>query len=210
MGMITQSASTMATMQGAQMAAQGDILAGQAAAQAATFNAGVAQTNAQIYQQGAVFAGQAGEATAGVSEMKTRADVGAIKAQQGASGIDVNTGSAVDVRASAASTGMLDALTIRSNAAKQAYQFQTEAASSKAEAGLQASQAAFDIQGANLRSKATILGAQAEAGKSMGNYLLQNGLTSGMTNLFGGGEGEIAANGQGAAADAAWAAAEAG
>ncbi len=60
--------------------------------------------------------------------MKTRGQVGAIEASQAASNITVGSGSAVDVRSSAAEMGELDALTIRSNAEKQAYGYQTQAA----------------------------------------------------------------------------------
>jgi hypothetical protein len=53
--------------------------------------------------------------------------VGRTKAAQAASGIDVNSGSAVSVQASERMLGMLDALTIRSNAARAAYGYQAEA-----------------------------------------------------------------------------------
>lgn len=179
MGFLFQGAAANATMQGAKAAAQGDILAGQAASQSDIFNAGVAETNAQILKQGATWAGQAGEGDAGISEMKTRAAVGGIKAEQAAAGVDVNVGSAVDVRASEAAKGMQDALTIRANAAKQAYGLQTQAAGETAQAGLYKSMAPYEIQAANLKSKATILSGKAQVASQFGNYLMNSSLTGG-------------------------------
>lgn len=179
MGFLFQGASANATMQGAKVAAQGDILAGQAASQADIFNAGVAETNAQILKQGATWAGQAGEAEAGLSGMKTRAAVAGIKADQAAAGVDVNVGSAVDVRASEASKGMQDALTIRANAAKQAYGLQTQSASETAQASLYKSMAPYEIQAANLKSKATILSGKSQVASQFGNYLMNTSLTGG-------------------------------
>ena|SRR5581483_4640823 len=103
------------------MSMLGGMQQAQATAAADNFNAQVAAQNAKIARQQAVWITQAGEAQAAQQEMKTRATVGAIKAAEAASNIDVNSGSAVDVRSSAAELGQLDAITIRSNAAREAY-----------------------------------------------------------------------------------------
>src|SRR6201999_2427854 len=94
---------------------------GQATAQADAYQAQVAANNAAIAKQQSKLDIQSGEITAQEQGLKTRAAVGQEKAAQGASGIDVNTGSAVDVRAGTAEMGMVDSLADRSNAAKKAY-----------------------------------------------------------------------------------------
>jgi len=57
---------------------------------------------------------------------KVRGAIGSQRAGFAASNIDVNFGSAVDVQADAAMLGELDALTIRSNAAREAWGFKVE------------------------------------------------------------------------------------
>lgn len=55
--------------------------------------------------------------------------MGAIKAAEAAGNVDVNSGSAVDVQSSAAALGELNAITIRGNAAKEAYGYETQSTS---------------------------------------------------------------------------------
>ena len=105
----------------------GDLVEGFAGGRAADFQAQIARRNAEISQQNARGAREAGQVQALNSMLRTRAIVGQTKAAQAASGIDVNSGSAVDVQASERMLGMLDALTIRSNAARAAYGYEAEA-----------------------------------------------------------------------------------
>ena len=92
--------------------------------------------NAVNNKNNAERAAAAGEQNAAQAELKGRAAVGAIRAAQAANNVDVNTGSAVDVRSSAAETGQLNALTIRNNAAREAWGYQNQAASNTAQASL--------------------------------------------------------------------------
>lgn len=121
---------------GTAMSAAGQIEAGQATANADAYKAQVAANNAAIARQNATLDIQSGEIAAVNSGLKTRAKVGQEKAAQGASGIDVNTGSAAMVRAGTEELGMMDALTIRSNAAKKAWTDQVEATSDTAQSQL--------------------------------------------------------------------------
>lgn len=116
--------------------AVGAATSGAAARQAAQYNAQIAGINQQVSEQNAIQATQAGEQQAGMSQQKTRATVGAIKAGQAASGVDINSGSAVDVRSSAAQLGELDAINIRANAARTAYGYGNQAAGFGAQAQL--------------------------------------------------------------------------
>lgn len=142
---------------GAVASAYGAVQQAHAASQADKFNEQIAKNNATIAQQNATFAGQEGEQNAATSEAKTRAEVGAIKANQAASGVDVNSGSDVDVRSSAAELGELNAITIRSNAARQAYGYQTQTASDNNQAQLDQSKSSSDETAGLTKAGSTLL-----------------------------------------------------
>lgn len=129
-------ASTVLGGIGTGVQAYGKYQEGQAANQSYQYKAQVAANNAAIKKQQATMDMQSGEIAAVNQGLKTRAKVAGEKAQQGAAGIDVNTGSAVDVRAGTEELGMLDALTIRSNAAKKAWSDEVDASSLEAQSEL--------------------------------------------------------------------------
>ena len=121
---------------GAAVSAYGSAEAGAAGKASADYQAQVARNNAMIAQQNATWTAESGESKVAAQGMKTAANVGTAKAAQGASNIDVNSGSASDVRTSEAKLGALDALTIRSNSAREAYGYEVTAGSETAKAGL--------------------------------------------------------------------------
>ena len=125
---------------GSGISAYGQYEAGQAQSKAAAYQAQVAANNAAIAKQNATMDIQAGEVAAVNQGLKTRATIGNEKAAQGAGGIDVNTGTAVAVRAGTAQMGMLDALTTRSNSAKAAYAQEVQATSDTAQSQLDTAQ----------------------------------------------------------------------
>jgi hypothetical protein len=149
--------SMAASAGGAFMSAKGAATQSQGAQQSAlaqagmyNYQAGVAKVNAQIARQNADYETNVGEVQAQQSGMKTRAQLGEIKAGQGASGLDVNSGSAVAVRESAQELGTYDASVIRSNAAKRAYGYEVEATQNESQAAL------FGMSAANATSAAGI------------------------------------------------------
>lgn len=149
--------------------ASGDALRAQSAN--AAYQAQVARNNAAIATQNATMDTQSGEIAAVNQGLKTRAAVGKTLAAQGASGIDVNVGSAPKVRAAESELGLLDAMTIRSNAAKKAYADTVQATSFTAEGGLlgqEASQATSAIPEAEF---GTFLSGASTVGSSLGKYL---------------------------------------
>lgn len=73
------------------------------------------------------YALQAGENEAMRFGLKSQQQQGAIRAQQGASGVSVNSGSAVDVQRSAADLARMDMATIRANAAREAFGYESQA-----------------------------------------------------------------------------------
>lgn len=112
---------------GAVVSAFGNYMQGQDTAAMYNYRAGVAQTNAMIEKQNADYAIQAGEVKAQQEGMKVRAQVGQIRADQGASGLDVGSGSAALVQQSAKEIGAEDVAIIRSDAAKRAYGYDVSA-----------------------------------------------------------------------------------
>ena len=99
-----------------------------AAKASADYQAQVAAGNQQIATQNASFAAAEGEQLAAQKQQQTRAQEGAILAGQGSSGVDINSPTSQAVRASQSELGALDAQTIRANAARKAYGFESQAA----------------------------------------------------------------------------------
>lgn len=105
---------------GTGLSAIGSIAAGQAKQQAADYQAAVANNNAR-------YARQVGQVDAENQKVSTGQVIGAQKAAQAANGVDIGSGSALDVRTSAAELGELDALTIRNNAENKAKNYEAQA-----------------------------------------------------------------------------------
>jgi hypothetical protein len=107
--------------------------------------------------------------------MKTRAAVGNIQAAQGASGIDVNSGSAPKVRAAASELGLMDALTIRSTAAKKAYADTVAATSDTAESTLLQSESEQASAAAPISALGNFLSSASSVGGTYGKYFTGSG-----------------------------------
>ncbi len=148
---------------GGVVSAMGQMQAGKAAANAAKYNAAVATQNAEVQQRNAKMVMEAGQAQVAAQGMKNAAKMGGIIANQGASGLDVNTGSPLDVRSSAAELGQLDALTVRSNAAKEAYGHQVAAVNDTAQAQLDTMQGKAASQAATIGAVGTLIGTAGSA-----------------------------------------------
>lgn len=162
-------ATTAITIASTVVSALSSISQGQQQAASAKYNAKVQENNAETARQNANLASAKGAANAGREQQKTRATVGAIKASQAANGIDVNTGSTVDVQSSAAELGQLNAITIRGNAARQAYGYQTQEVSDKAQAQLDRQEAKYDAAAGYLNAGSTLL-SQTTTASNAGNY----------------------------------------
>lgn len=158
--------------------AVGQLTSGSSSAAASRYNAEVAANNAQIAKQNATWAAHAGEQQVGEQAQKTRATVGAIKAAQAANNLDVNSGSAVDVRSSASELGELSALNIRSNAARTAYGYQSQSASDTAQSKLDSFQAQQEELAGEVGAGTSILGGFGSAALNYNNYLSSNSLST--------------------------------
>lgn len=122
------------TVGAAGLSAYGQIRAGQSAAKAGVAEREAAESQGELADYNANVAElQAADAIARGAEeenrfrMGVRGIIGAQRAGFAGSNIDVGFGSALDVQADAAFLGELDALTIRTNAAREAWGFKVEA-----------------------------------------------------------------------------------
>lgn len=161
----------------------GALQSGNAQSAASKYNAQIAAENSTIAQQNATWAGEAGEQQAGEASQKTRATVGAIQAAQAANNVDVNSGSAVDVRSTAAQLGELSAINIRSNAARSAYGYQTASTSQTAQSELDTYNAGQESLAGETGAATSLLGGAGNAGLNYAKYLQQSSPLS-STSLF--------------------------
>lgn len=158
---------------GAGVKAYGDYSAGQAGAKTYQYQAAVARMNAEIANRNATYAMEVGERKSQISGMQTRAQEGQTKAAQGASGLAVNTGSAVDVRSSEADIGRFNEMTIMSNAAKEAYNYRVGAAGDIAQAGLYDAAAKTSKSAGGIAAAGSLLGAASSVSDKWAQYKMQ-------------------------------------
>ena len=168
---------TLGILGGAATNAMGQQQTGNATQAADAYAAQVAQNNAQIAANNANNAAAAGEQQVGQVNAKTKAEVGAIEAGQAGSGVDVGTGSAVAVQASQKEVGLQDALTIRSNAARQAYGYEAAQNSYAAQAGLDTMAGQNAQIAAGIGEQSAIFGGVGSTASGWANYLTRTGVS---------------------------------
>ena len=139
-----------ATAGGSLLSAGGSFASGVANSSMYNYQASIARLNQQIDTQNAEFATQTGEQQALQFGLKARAQMGQIKTAEASSGFDVRTGSNAQVRASQQRLNLLDADVIRSNAAKTAYNYETQGTVAGAQASL------YSMAGSNALSAGVI------------------------------------------------------
>jgi hypothetical protein len=144
----------------------GSLFSGFANSQSAEYNAKIAQQNSALDTREAGIAGEVGNIESANSERQTQEKLGAIKANEGASGVTVGGGSFANVQGTVAQTGMLDAMTIRSSAARQAYGYQVAATSEEAQAKLDKSASRNDLIAGALGAATTVTGGVANGVQS--------------------------------------------
>jgi len=176
--------SSVASIGGTALSVVGGIQQGNAASAAAGYNAKIAAQNAELQRQNAAFAGAQGEQNVAAAQMENKARLAAIEAEQGASGVDVGSKSFSDVRQSTSKLGMLNALNIRSEAARKAYGFQTDAANYEAQGKLIKAQGKAAKTAGYINAGATILGGAGKAADSYKAYLDKTSKTGSLTSDF--------------------------
>jgi hypothetical protein len=107
-----------------------------AASTQGSYTAAIDEQNAALADAQAQDAIARGSVDEGRQRLATRQNIGATRAAQAASGVDISSGSAADVQASEAGLGELDALTIRNNAAREAWGYNVDAGNLRQQAKL--------------------------------------------------------------------------
>lgn len=132
------------------------------------YQAGIAEMNRRTALENRDYALTVGESEALAFGLKAGQRKGEIRAAQGASGIDVGSGSSKDVRVSQEQLDRLDADTIRRNAARVAYGHSIEAAREEAQTELYRRASKDTIEGGKIKARASLIsGASSVADKFM-------------------------------------------
>lgn len=156
MGAVMPFVSLATTVVGGIFSAIGQQRQAQANANAANYNAAVAR-NAATYAQ------QAGEIRAQASDRATAAAVGRARAVAAAGNLDVNFGSPLDIQAGNAAMGRFNSMTIRNNAAREAW-------GQNAQANLYDFEGQNDITAGNYAAAGSLIGAGTSVGDKWSQY----------------------------------------
>lgn len=159
----------------------GTIYQGRAAQAAATYNARVAEMNAKIAERAAQDELERGAR----EEQRKRQEVAAIFAQQrtgmAASGLDITYGTPLETLVDTAYAGEMDALTIRTNANRAAYNKEVEAANLRAQGQL------YEFEGRSARTGSMLSAVGALAGglgSAMGKFADAYGRNPTLKDVF--------------------------
>lgn len=145
---------------------------GDAAKAQAEYAAGVARNNQIIAQQYADTERAKGRVAEDAKRQETAQKISAQRASGGSSGLDVNSGTSLDLQADTAKLGEFDALTIRNNAARAAYGYETQGVNYGSAAEMELSRGRYAKNASNIKIGQSIASsASSFAGKwdSMSN-----------------------------------------
>lgn len=156
LGMILTLGSTL-------LGAVGSIQQANAQAAAAEYNAKIGEMNAQLSERRARDAIERGAAEEQRKRMEVARLQGQQKAAMAANGVDLGFGSPLDTIVDTAVLGELDALTIRTNAYRESYDRQVDAANQRAGAQLNRMEAKAAKTGGYLAAAGTVLGGVGNA-----------------------------------------------
>ncbi len=147
-----------ASLAGGILGAAGAEKSGAAQQQMYNYQAQVAKINSQIDLQNADYARGVGEVQARQYGMKEAQVLGQIRANQGASNIDVNSGSAAAVQDSERKIGRMDTTQIRANAAKTAYDFDVKSTMDLNQSTLDVMGGQYAKQAGDIQALGSIIG----------------------------------------------------
>jgi hypothetical protein len=139
------------------------------------YQAKVAEQNAQIQENAGALALQRGAIAAGVERMKESQAEGSARAAMGGSGIDLQSGSSLDVLADSRMMNELDAQTVANNAAREAWGYKTAAVNDRAQAELSRMSGRYG-------AAATLIGGAAQATSMWSGYKSASMGTRGTTS----------------------------
>lgn len=143
--------------------AVGQVQQANAASAAAEYNAQVAEMNAEISEKRAKSVIEAGANEEQMKRQEVQRILGQQQAGLAANGVDLTFGSPLDTIVDTAVLGELDALTIRTNTYREAYNSRVDAVNQRAGAELHRYEAKTTKQGGYLAAMGTILGGAGQA-----------------------------------------------
>jgi hypothetical protein len=164
---------------GAATTATSTIAGGIANQNSAAYQATVAQNNSVIVQQNATRAEQAGAAAAENQGRKGATQSAALKVAQASGGVDVNTGSVVDVQAGERETNLLDTETVMQNADLKAYGYRVQGENFQSEAALDTAKSEEAVPAAALKAGGGLLSSASALGPKFANFNWSGGAPSG-------------------------------
>lgn len=166
---------TALTIGATALGAAGQVQSAQASAAASKYNAQIGEMNAVLSERRAKDAIERGAR----EEQRKRQEVAGIRGKQvaamAANGVDLSFGSPLDVIVDTAVLGELDALTIRTSAAREAYDYRVDAVNKRAGAEMARAQAKSAITAGYLSAGGTVL---TGAGKAYESYTKYSGSSS--------------------------------
>lgn len=134
------------------------------------YKAQVARNNAIIAERNAAAAVDSGGVAGQTNDLKTKNLLGQQLVTQAANGLDVNSGSNLEVRQSAADLGRLDTMTILNNAAKQSAGFKAQGVNFESEAKLSNASAEYAQDAGDINVMSSLLGAAGSVSNKWAGY----------------------------------------
>ncbi len=139
------------------LGAVGQVQQAQAQASASEYNAKVQEMNAVVSERRARDAIERGQTEEQMKRQEVQKVLGAQTAAMAANGVDLSFGSPLDTLVDTATLGELDALTIRSNAYREAHDYEVGAVNQRAGAGLSRMEGDAAKRGGYLAAAGTVL-----------------------------------------------------
>lgn len=170
---------------GAGISALGTISGGEANQTAYSYQAAVANNNAVVAQQNATRAEQAGFEASENESLKGSAALGKVKSAQATNGVDVNTGSNVDVQASEREANQLNTETVFQNDLMKAYGYRVNSENFQSEAALDTMKSEEAVPASVLAATGGLLSSASSLGTKWGGSTNPGSLN--FNSLFGGG-----------------------
>lgn len=159
-------ASIAATVVGTGASIYGQMQSSAAASAAASYNAQVSANNQKLANQEAQDAIARGDQQAQLKASATEQVIGRQKAALAANGVDVNSGSAVDLESDSAAAGQFDQLTIQNNALRESIGYHNQGINYQNQASLDEASSANALSAGELQAGASVFkGAGSVAGQ---------------------------------------------
>lgn len=169
------------------LAAVGAVGQGISSSHAASAQGEIARNNAIQAGRNAQFTSEQGTGQEILAGERSRGQQGAIRTGFGANGVDPNTGSPADVARSARDLAQQDALTIRSNSARQAYGYKTQQQGGNTQALLDASAAQSAAAAGGINAAGSLLSGLSDAQRQYAP--ISDSTWSGASSAIAGNEG---------------------